>query len=270
MKLFAAILAIALLLPGVRAAGQVLLPVTPNWISTDGDFSTGAALVDINQDGWLDLVVANGNDIERQHVVVYYNKRDGTFPTVPDWQSGDIDYHGHIAVGDVNGDGLPDVAVSVYIGAGGFNERGYVKLYMNQHGTLESIPSWRSGDSLYTFSCAFGDANGDGAPDLAVASGEAYNHHAEQDRIYLNGGGRLDSLPSWKSHQPAYSYDVGWGDFDNDGRLDLVFANEHGPNVMYKNYGDSIGTVPYWQSADPSQYANSLALGDLNNDGYLD
>ncbi len=270
MKTIASLLFSALLLFVFPAAGQIPLPATPTWISTDQDYSTGAALVDINQDGWLDLVVANGNDMARQHLVVYYNRKDGTFSETPDWQSDDIDYNGHIAVGDVNGDGYPDVAVSVYLGPTGFSERGYVKLYMNQHGTLESKPSWRSADSLYTFSCAFGDANGDGRPDLAVACGEAYDYHPEQDRIYLNRNGRLDSLPSWKSQQSGYSYDVAWGDFDNDGRLDVVFAGQRGPNTMYKNYGDSIGTVPFWHSTDSSQFANSLAIGDLNNDGYLD
>jgi hypothetical protein len=270
MKTIVSLLFSGLLLFIFPAAGQIPLPATPTWISTDQDYSTGAALVDINQDGWLDLVVANGNDMARQHLVVYYNRKDGSFSENPDWQSDDIDYNGHIAVGDVNGDGYPDVAVSVYLGSTGFNERGYVKLYVNQHGTLDSKPSWRSADSLYTFSCAFGDANGDGKPDLAVACGEAYDYHPEQDRIYFNMGGRLDSLPSWKSQQPGYSYDVAWGDFDNDGRLDVVFAGERGPNTMYKNYGDSIGTVPFWHSSDASQFANSLAIGDLNNDGYPD
>jgi hypothetical protein len=270
MKLFAGILSGALLLAATPVAGQVPLPVTPNWTSVDSDYSTGAALVDLDRDEWLDLVVANGNDMARQHVVVYYNRKDGTFPTVADWRSNDVDYHGHIAVADINGDGYPDIAVSVYIGAAGFDERGYVKVYMNHNGVLESTPSWRSADSLYTFSCAFGDLNGDGRPDLAVACGESYGYHAEQDRVYLNQGGRLDSLPSWKSVQSAYSYDLGWADFDNDGLLDLVFANERGPNVIYRNYGDSLGTVPFWRSTDQSQYANSLAIGDVNNDGHPD
>jgi hypothetical protein len=270
MKRFVLFAVGALLLQSAPAGGQVPLPVTPTWTSTDQDYSTGAALVDINRDGWLDLVVANGNDMGRQHIAVYYNKGDGTFPLIPDWQSEDVDYHGHLAVGDVNGDGFPDIAVSVYIGAGGFRDPGYVKLYMNQHGTLESKPSWRSADSMYTFSCAFGDANGDGLPDLAVACGEGYESHAEQNRIYYNHGGRLDSLPSWKSRQTGYSYDVSWGDFDNDGSLDLVFAAERGPNTLYKNYGDSLGTMPVWESDDLPQFGNSLAIGDVNNDGYLD
>ncbi|MBM2840867.1 MAG: repeat protein [Bacteroidetes bacterium] len=249
---------------------QVPFNTSPTWISTDPGYATGAAWADINKDGWLDLVVANGNDMARQRVVVYYNTGTGTLPQTPNWQSSDIDYHGHLSVGDVNKDGYPDVAVSVYIGAAGFSQKGRIKLYRNQAGTLETAPSWVSRDSFYTFSCAFGDADGDGDLDLAAAGGEAYNSRAERNRIYYNRNGRLDSLPGWMSSQALYSYDVGWGDFDNDGRLDLVFANERGPNRMYKNYGDSIGTIPFWSSTDASQQANSLVIGDVNDDGYLD
>ena len=179
---------------------QVPFNQTPDWISTDvSSVSTGGAFADIDNDGWLDFVVANGNDISRQKVVVYYNNGDGTFPTTPNWQSADIDYHGHLDVGDVNQDGWVDVAVSVYIGPSGFNTPGKVKLYLNNSGTLSSNPDWVSGDAVYTFSCAFGDADGDGDLDLAVASGESYYSNPEQPRIYYNDGGMLESLPSWKA-----------------------------------------------------------------------
>jgi len=59
----------------------------------------------------------------------------------------------------------------------------------------------------------------------------------------------------------------GLGDFNSDGKLDLVFAGERGQNVMFLNYGDSIGTLPYWTSGDAGQNANSLAIADINNDG---
>ncbi len=253
------------------ARAQVPFPLTPSWSSTDvSNYSTGCAWADINRDGWLDLVVANGNDMARQRVVVYYNTGTGTLPTAPNWQSSDIDYHGHLSTGDVNGDGYPDVAVSVYIGATGFSQKGRVKLYLNNNGTLSSAPSWISRDSLYTFSCAFGDADGDGDLDLAVACGESYNNRSEQNRIYFNTAGRLDSLPRWKSREAGFSYDVTWADVDNDGDLDLVFANERGPNRLYMNSGDSIGTAAWWSSADGALNANSLFVGDVNNDGFLD
>ena len=250
---------------------QVPFPQNPDWISTEvSDVSTGGAFADINKDGWLDFVVANGNDISIQKLVVYYNNGNGTFPTTPNWQSADIDYHGHLDVGDVNADGWPDVAVSVYIGNGGFTTPGKVKLYLNNNGTLSSNPDWVSADQFYTFSCAFGDADGDGDLDLAVAGGEAYYNNPAQPRIYYNNGGMLETLPSWKGSASIYSYDVNWADFDNDGDLDLVFAGESNPNYIFENFGDSISVTPTWQSTDASQYANSLFVGDVNNDGFLD
>jgi len=200
MKNYKIFFAVLFFLAAAQNYSQVPFNQTPNWISTDiTSVSTGGMFADINLDGWLDYVVANGNDISRQKVVVYYNNGNGTFPTTPNWQSSDIDYHGHLDVGDINADGFPDVAVSVYIGPTGFNSKGKVKLYLNNSGTLSSSPDWVSGDLVYTFSCAFGDADGDGDLDLAVAGGESYNSNPEQARIFYNTGGVLESLPSWKS-----------------------------------------------------------------------
>ena len=118
---------------------QVPFLQNPDWTSTDvSSVSTGGAFADIDNDGWLDFVVANGNDIHRQKVVVYYNNGDGTFPTTPNWQSTDIDYHGHLDIGDVNQDGWLDVAVSVYLGASRFNSPGKVKLYLNNSNVSRS------------------------------------------------------------------------------------------------------------------------------------
>ncbi|HSL88864.1 MAG TPA: FG-GAP-like repeat-containing protein, partial [Ignavibacteriaceae bacterium] len=91
-----------------------------------------------------------------------------------------------------------------------------------------------------------------------------------QQRIYYNIGGTLETLPSWKSNASIYSYDVNWFDMDNDGDLDLVFANASYPNYVFKNNTGVINTTPVWQSADASMQANSLFIGDLNNDGCLD
>jgi hypothetical protein len=250
---------------------QIPYNQSPGWISTDvTSVSTGGMFTDINKDGWLDYVVANGNDMARQKVVVYYNNGNGTFPTTPNWQSADIDYHGHLDVGDVNSDGYPDVAVSVYIGATGFSSPGKVKLYLNNSGTLSSNPSWTSADNVYTFSCAFGDANGDGLLDLAVACGESYNNYTEQQRIYFNTGGALETLPSWKSTAFINSYDVNWFDMDNDKDLDIVFGNEGYPNYVFQNNNGVISNTPTWQSTDASMQANSLFTGDVNSDGYFD
>jgi len=249
---------------------QISFNTSPTWISTNyPKTSTGCGWADINNDGWTDLVVANGNDMYRQNVTVYYNNA-GTLATTPSWQSSDIDYHGHLSIGDINNDGWPDVAVSVYLGASGFTSKGKVKIYMNNAGTLESSPSWVSADSMYTFSCAFGDADNDGYLDLAVACGESYNLKIDQMRIYKNVNGTMQTSPYWKSTNQTYGMDVDWADINKDGKLDLVFVCERGPALAYLNYGDSIGHTPYWTSTDANIYSNSLFLADVNNDGNID
>jgi len=206
-----------------RAQTTLPFPTTPTWESYATGVSTGGGLVDLDRDGDLDLVVANGNDILRQHVEVYYNDGRGHFPVTPPWQSSDIDYHGHVSIGDVTGDGWPDVAVSVFLGPSGFGQPGDVKLYVNDGtGTLGAAPAWRSADNCFSFACALGDADGDGDLDLAVS-----NSHFESGgnvAILLNAGDGAFALPV--NHLTGTGAEaIAAGDLDGDSDLDLVVAN---------------------------------------------
>ncbi len=112
----------------------------------------------------------------------------------------DIDYHGHLDLADVDGDGRLDCAVAVYIGAGGFGTPGRVKLYRgNGDGTFSANPIWTCAANFYCFSVAFGDVNMDGRPDLACVAGESYNHIREKYRVFRNVGGALETTPYWQS-----------------------------------------------------------------------
>nr|NQU93885.1 T9SS type A sorting domain-containing protein [Bacteroidota bacterium] len=253
----------------VISAQEIPYNQLPDWQSTPmGHIATGLALTDINGDGWKDIVAANGNDIQRQSLVVYYNNGDGTFPLTPSWSSTDIDYHGHCAAGDINKDGWMDIAVSVYIGPAGFSEPGKVKVYYNTGGELESTPSFES-INFYTFSCALGDADADGDLDIAVATSESYGDIWDYGKVFYNENGTFNNSPDWQSSNLMGGMDVEFGDIDNNGFLDLVFICNEFPNAIY--LADETGTIdpdPDWQSSETLTYNNSLDIGFFGNDGF--
>jgi hypothetical protein len=259
-----------LLLAASTAVGQSIYPTVPDWMSGDTEVSTGAALVDLDRDGWLDLVVANGNDILEQRLVVYYNQGDGDFPSWPDWQSGDVAYNGHLDVADVNGDGWPDVAVAIL---GEFSTIDHAaKLYLNNSGTLSSFPDWQSAEMANAFGCAFGDVNNDGRPDLAVATGWAYApQHFFPNHVYLNNGGTLSASASWSSDDQDHLQGVLWTDADHDGWLDLVGVAATAETRVYVNLGGVLETTASWQTTDSADQDGIMGVaGDVDGDGVRD
>jgi len=259
----------AVLVAAVAAApvaGQVYA-LNPQWQSADRQVSTGAALVDLDRDGWLDLVVANGNDILRQRVVAYYGNGDGTLEAAPSWQSSDLAYNGHLDVADVDGDGWMDVAVGELLSSGSHS----AKLYHNVDGVLTTSAVWSTPDLGDTFGVAFGDVNGDGRPDLALASGAAYSAISFLNRVYINQGGSLPLTASWTTADPRNFMSTLWVDADRDGDLDLCYTGADTDTFIYRNTGGALETSPYWRTNDSRhQFALMAVAGDVTGDGLRD
>jgi len=258
------------LLLASQVSAQQVYPTVPDWVSADTPVSTGGALVDLDRDGWLDLVVANGNDMAQQPLTVYYNQGDGTFPPTPDWQSADTAFHGHLDVADVNGDGWPDVAVSIL---GEFSTVDHAaKLYLNNGGTLSSLPDWQSNELANAFGCAFGDVNNDGRPDLAAATGWAYSpQHFFNNYVWINTGGMLASSASWVSADVDHLQGVTWCDANHDGWLDLVGAASGSQSRVYANLGGTLETTASWSTTDgANQDSIMVVCGDVTGDGLVD
>jgi hypothetical protein len=243
---------------------------TPDWISSNPHYSTGAALADLNLDGWLDLIVADGNDMAQGHLNVFYNDGTGKFPTTASWQSNDFGYNGHLDVADVNGDGWLDVAVS-YLGTG--SSLGPIaRVYLNNQGTLSSLPDWKSEINGNAFGVDFGDMNNDGRPDLAVATGWSYSPpNYYYNYVYLNINGTLESSASWKSDDMHNYQGVLWVDADNDSWLDLACIGTGQETKIYRNLNGTLETTASWETKDSSdQDGIMVTTGDVNLDGILD
>jgi len=242
----------------------------PDWESDNPAYSTGAALADFNKDGWLDLVVADGNDMSPGYVNIYYNDQDGNLPTTASWQSDDIGYNGHLDVADVNGDGWPDVAVSYLGTSSSFGP--IARVYLNNEGVLSSSPDWTSDVTGNSFGVDFGDMNNDGRPDLAVATGWSYSpQHYYQNYVYLNIDGNLSSLPSWDSEDTNTYMGCHWVDADDDGWLDLAYIGSFEETAIYKNIGGTLERTASWHTEDSeNQDGIMLTTGDVDHDGIKD
>lgn len=244
-----------------------MLSSSPSWTSTEWGYSTGGAFADINKDGLMDLVVAEGNDMAVGYVRVYLN-RNGSLESTASWVSAIPHFYGHLAVGDVNGDNWVDVVVSRYIGDSGFSEPGGVEVFLNNSGELSLHPDWEV-DGLYSFSSALGDIDLDGDLDIGVAVGEAYYGDAAASVVFENdGAGQFELM--WQTGRTGYAYDVGWADMNSDGWLDLLLANQDIPHAIYFNQNGTLSSLPDWEASGSGFEGNTLDFGDVNADGHLD
>ncbi|MEC7239803.1 MAG: VCBS repeat-containing protein [Myxococcota bacterium] len=247
------------------------LAVDPHWESFENGVSTGMAWADINRDGFAELVVAYGNDIQKGPLAVYDND-GGILDTHLGWSTESYHFYGHLDVGDLNGDGWVDVVVSRFIGDEGFSSPGGVQVFLNQGGALSSEPSWESQEAFYTFSNALGDVDRDGDLDLAVAVGEPYYNQPDSSLLYLNdGNGDFGSI-AWSTTSKQHSLDVTWADLNSDGWLDLAFANQGTGHSVYLNEEGVLPTDPSWvaEGEASSFEGNSIDWGDINRDGHID
>lgn len=250
-------------------AAWAALGASPGWVSTDRGVATGAALVDLDGDGYDELVASYGNDIDPGPLVVYDNEGGRLLPT-PVWRSEAEGYHAHVAVGDVDGDGDPDVVVSRYLGDSGWGSAGGVDLYRSEGGVLSSVPDWTLA-GVSSFSCALGDVDRDGDLDLVVAAGEAYQGAPEPSLLLDNpGDGAFTTESIWSSPE-GWSLDAAFADLDADGWLDLVLARVGAPHAVFSGDGTgALTTEPTWLAEGGGFEGNTVDFGDVNGDGVLD
>ena len=237
------------------------------WVNDSGA-GVGAAWGDYDNDGFLDLFVANSAD---QNNFLYRNNGDGTMTRItsrPVPTSGGIS-HG-CAWTDYDGDGYLDLFVA---GGHGQNEQQFRN---NGDGTFTRITAGAlvtsGGDDN---GIASADYDNDGDLDLLVTGFQQMGN-----RLYRNDGPEGFTLATESSLQNdrGASQNAAWGDYDNDGDLDLIVANacerdatKGENNFLYRNNGDGTFTrVTEGAVANDGGRSWGCAWADYDNDGDLD
>lgn len=246
--------------------GPSSFPALPNWFfrnKGDGTFedwsarsgigavigaSLGIVAEDLNDDGWTDLYVANDGEANR----LWINQRNGKFEDEGLFAGVALNREGQpeasmgVTVGDVDGDGDADLFMTHLMGETN-------TLYLNQGGAFfedRTIEMGLAGGSLSftSFGTGFIDLNADGWLDLVALSGAVKIQEdlvrkgdpyplGQANQLFLNRGGRgfiaADDRADAGFRSLEVSRGLALGDVDNDGDVDFLVLNNHGPARLY-------------------------------------
>lgn len=232
-------------------------------IATEITRGFGCTWGDYDNDGRLDLFVSTGGQNPLNNLL-YHNEGSGNFTKVTTGSIvNDPSSSSGCAWFDYDKDGWLDLFV-----VNGSNQNDFL-YHNNGNGTFSKITSGSIvNDGKFGRGCAIGDYNNDGWPDVFVA---CYSN--QSDLLYLNNGsGNFTLTNGVIPSDNAQGSGGTFGDYDNDGWLDLFVTNNGTNNRLYHNNGN--GTFSIANSSLPNNETGSNSFGcswfDYDNDGMLD
>ena len=259
---------------------SVLLNTTPDGASTPSfssytSFPVGAAdwsvaIGDVNGDGKPDIVTAN---FDANSVSVLLNTTTNgastpSFSSKTDFTVGSSP--SSVSIGDVNGDGKPDIVTANYSG-------NTASVLLNTTSNGASTPTFTITTDFAvggtTYSVILDDVNGDGKPDIVTA-----NFTANSVSVLLNTTAIGASTPTFSGRTDfgvgTSPYCVAIADFDGDGKSDVVTANSGTNNVSVLINTTTIGasTPTFSSNSDFAVGTNprSVTTADINGDNKPD
>lgn len=267
--------------------------------SAQADEGGGTAWIDIDNDGYQDLYVLNSTSGANW---LYHNIDDGNgnriFEEIAQLPGSAAHNRGFqsrgVAIGDYNGDGCDDIFIATANNS----------VFTPQN--VDTTPSSRNtllrnnfcinGSLTFTdatiavnlyqeqersWVAAFGDIDLDGDLDLYVGNWNANSSACTEDRLYINNNGTsfTESAAALGINATGCTLGVVFTDFDDDGDLDIITANDFSPvnnipDSIYKNFFKE-GAVGFLNVVGATNFSDAafgmgIAVGDYDNDGALD
>ena len=232
-------------------------------ITNDLGASVSGTWGDYDNDGFLDLFVANNENSANK---LYHNNQNGTFTSIQNSPIVDLGIYTHAAAwADYNLDGHLDLVIS------DFHPTKFNYLFQGDGlgGFIEDKTSIIGQSASSAVGVAWADYDNDGDQDLFIA-----NTNGEHNQLFINQSGVFtEELNSVVVTDGGSSVGGVWGDYDNDGDLDLYVTNSsvHEVNYFYENNGNGTFTkiLNSIVTANPST-SHGASWIDYDNDGDLD
>jgi hypothetical protein len=255
-----------------RAGAPPLLTFTDISAGLTGVYGGSVAWGDYNSDGKLDILLTGSDSGSVLVTKIYKNNGNGTFSEDTTAESGLVGVAASsVAWGDYNSDGKPDILLTGYTGSELVS-----KLYKNNgNGTFSEDTTADSGlTGVWYGSVAWGDYNSDGRPDILLTGSTG---SGPVSKIYKNNGNGTFSEDTTADSglTGVYWSSVAWGDYNSDGRPDILLTGKAGSSVLvskiYQNNGN--GTFSEDTTAESgltAVFQSSVAWGDYNSDGKPD
>jgi hypothetical protein len=206
---------------------------------------------DLNQDGYLDIITATAGG-PHEGVGLLLNKRDGTFEAVTTYPTSPGSQPYGVAVGDVNGDGYPDVCTANY-------GTSTSDVFLTQKtGGLSSPRAYSTGSSSYPTGIALGDLNGDTYLDLVTS-----NSGSDTASLLLNQqDGTFASALISSTGPGSAPYRVAVGAIPQDGRVAILTANSGTGTVGVLTNQLALAGTPRTPATQLLVYPNPVAAGN--------
>jgi len=235
-----------------------------------GLFGGSTKWIDYDNDGDLDIFLTGINIIDPEEMEfdiltkIYQNNGDETFSDVNTGLP-DVCFGGS-AWGDYDNDGDLDVLVTGFDVFGDGPSHKISKIFRNESGSFTAINAGLTASS--SGSVAWGDYDNDGDLDILL-TGESDSGIIS--KIYNNDSGTFTDIEAGLTGVAgSYSSSVAWGDYDNDGDLDILLTGGSDSGQIFKIYNNDSGTFTDIEAGlTGGENDKSAAWGDFDNDGDL-